>query len=100
MYEDLADAIESLKEKGYDNSFTIENQAIECTDLGKKFAADELKIVKKYNRNLDSDPGSEATVYALVADDGTKGIMVIGFGMYSDPQKSRIINELLKNSTI
>lgn len=100
MYEDLADAIESLKEKGYEHTFSIKGDVIECARLNKTYSGSELTIVKKYNRNLNSDPGSEATVYALVADDGTKGFIVIGFGVYSDPQHSNLINELLKNSKI
>ena len=99
MYRDLADAVESLKEKGYIHTFKITDTKIRCEEVEKDFDIDELSISEAYKQNIGTDPGSESTLYALEALDGTKGLLVIGFGMYSNPSKSKIIDQLLKKSS-
>ena len=97
MYRDLADAVESFKEKGYTHNFIFEDNSITCEELDQSFTIDDLKIVESYNQDAGTDPGSESTVYALEATDGTKGTLIIGFGIYSDPTKAKIVDALLKS---
>lgn len=98
MYNDLADAVESMKEKGFTHSFKISENAITCTDLNRNFDIDELTIIDSYSHQTGTDPGNESTVYAIESKDGIKGTLIIGFGIYSNPQKANLIDKLLTNN--
>lgn len=98
MYNDLADAVESMKEKGFTHTYEIEDDAISCSELKRKFKADELTIMDSYSHEAGTDPGTESTVYSIESKDGVKGILIIGFGIYSNPQKAKLIDKLLETS--
>ena len=95
MYNDLADAVESMKEKGFTHTYEIEDNAINCSEIERKFSADELRIIDSYSQEAGTDPGSESTVYGIESKDGIKGILIIAFGMYSNPGKAKLIDRLL-----
>ncbi len=99
MYKDLADAVESMKEKGFTFTYKISEDNITCEELNKEFDVENLKIIESYSQDAGTDPGSESKVYAIESTDGTKGTLVIGFGMYSDPTKAKLIDRLLKNKS-
>lgn len=98
MYNDLADAVESMKEKGFTHTFEISDNIISCSNLDRTFNIDELTIIDTYSHQSGTDPGNESTVYSIVSKDGIKGILIIGFGMYSNPKTANLIDELLKNN--
>jgi len=86
-----------MKERGFTNTFEIDENVITCEKLKKEFDIDHLSIIDSYSHNIGTDPGSESTVYSIKSDDGIKGILVIGFGIYSNPKKAKLINRLLNN---
>lgn len=95
MYNDLADAVESMKEKGFTHSYKLSENTITCEELEREFDVDNLEIVDSYSHSSDTDPGSESSVYSIESKDGIKGTLIIGFGMYSDPTKAKLIDKLL-----
>ena len=96
MYTDFADAVESLKEKGFTHTYELENDIISCTELDEKYNVDELTIVESYIHDTGTDPGSESTVYAIESKSKVKGLLIIGYGVYADPQKAKLIDLLLR----
>ncbi|MEP1151222.1 MAG: hypothetical protein ABJH08_05785 [Balneola sp.] len=98
MYNDLADAVESMKEKGFTHTYEIKDDVISCRELERNFKADELTIMDSYSQEAGTDPGSESTVYSIESNDGVKGTLIIGFGIYSNPQKAKLIDKLLESS--
>jgi hypothetical protein len=98
MYKDLADAVESMKEQGFTHTYKISEDKITCEELEKECEVDDLTIIGSYTQNQGTDPGSESTVYSIQSKNGIKGILVIGFGIYSDPTKAKLIDRLLNKS--
>lgn len=98
MYTNLADAVESLKEKGYTNVFELEDDSIVCNSLEKEFTPDELTIVESHPFDQGTDPGSESSVHVLTTESGAKGLLIISYGMYVEPEKATIIDRLLNSS--
>lgn len=98
MYNDMADAVESLKEKGYVHLFQLGDNHLSCDELGHTFDASDLDIKESYTFDQGTDPGSESTVYAIESNSGIKGILNISFGMYSDPNKAKLIDRLLEKN--
>jgi hypothetical protein len=96
MYNDLADAVESLKEKGFDHSFELGENFITCKALEVEYSTDELSILETHKFDKGTDPGSESTIYAIQSDNGVKGTLITSYGKYVDPEKAKLIDRLLK----
>lgn len=97
MYKDLADAVESLKEKGYDHTYELGDDCITCKELDVEYSSEDLKIVETHSFDQGTDPGSESSVYAIESDNGVKGTLIMSYGMYVDPKKATLIDKLLKS---
>ncbi|HET8866505.1 MAG TPA: hypothetical protein VFM80_12485 [Gracilimonas sp.] len=97
MYKDLADAIESLKDKGFDHTYELGNNCITCKELDVEYTVDDLKIVETHSFDQGTDPGSESTVYAIESKKGVKGTLIMSYGMYVDREKAKLIDRLLKD---
>jgi len=98
MYNDLADAVESMKEKGFTHTYKLSDNVITCSAMDREFDVKELTIVETYSHQSDTDPANESSVYCIESKDGIKGTLIIGFGMYSDPTKANLIDRLLNKS--
>ncbi len=97
MYNDLADAVESLKEKGFDNTFELGNDCITCKELDVEYTTDDLSIKETHKFDQGTDPGSESTVYAIASDSGVQGTLIMSYGKYVDPEKAELIDRLLES---
>lgn len=97
MYNDLADAIESLKDKGFDHTYELGDNCITCKELDVEYSVDDLKIVETHSFDQGTDPGSESTVYAIESKKGVKGTLIMSYGMYVDRDKAKLIDRLLKD---
>ncbi len=98
MYNDLADAAESLKEKGYTHTFELGDDCITCKELSVEYTADDLKINESYSFDQGTDPGSESSIYAIESAKGIKGTLIISYGMYVNKDKASLIDRLLKSA--
>lgn len=97
MYNDLADAVESLKEKGFDHTYELGEDCITCKELDVEYTTEDLTIIESHTFNQNTDPGNESSVYAIESDSGVKGILIMSYGMYVDREKAKLIDQLLKS---
>lgn len=97
MYKDLADASESLKEKGYAHTFELGDDCITCKELDTEYSADDLTIIETHKFDKGTDPGSESTIFAIESSKGEKGTLIISYGMYVKSEKATLIDHLLKS---
>ena len=96
MYTDLAEATDALNKKGFDHTFELGEGFITCKKIDTEYQADALTILETHQFDQGTDPGSEATIYAIEADDGTKGTLIISYGKYVDQEKAKLIDKLLQ----
>jgi len=91
-YATISEAIEQLKKQGYTLDFNLkENQLI----VGEQaYSANEFEIVDIYRYEGPSDPGDEASVYALASKSGLKGILVDGYGASADEASTETLKQL------
>lgn len=91
-YATVSQAIEQLRLQGFTHDFNVEGDCIICaTD---KIHANDFEIVDVYRYEGDSDPGDEATVYAIASNTGLKGVLVAGYGMSADVFSTAILEKL------
>ena len=78
----LSEILEKLRLKKMDNEF-------KCTDKGftagknKNYQPEELKIIRTYRFEGDSDPADSSIIYLIEANDGLIGYSMDAYGMYS-----------------
>jgi hypothetical protein len=72
----------NLKLKKQDNEFFIFAKG-EVTLNGKIYKQRDVRIQRTYRFEGESDPGDEAIIYVIKANDGCMGYCIDGYGMYS-----------------
>src|SRR4051812_48328845 len=91
-YATVSEAIEKLRQKGYTEDFNLEENCIICNNM--QFRPEDFEIEDVYRYEGNSDPGDEAVVYAIASKSGQKGILVTGYGVYTDDMSSELLQKL------
>ena len=84
-YKTMADAIQDLKQRGFTANFEFLNNSFRTIDGGKTFSPDQLTIVEHHRFEGVSDPDDLSVLYAIEAQDGTRGAVADAFGPYANP---------------
>jgi hypothetical protein len=92
QYDSPAQALNDLKQRGYTEDFNLKDNSLVCN--GQIFNADEFEIKEVYRFEGDSDPADEAIVLGIESVNGTKGVLVNGYGYSSDPMSDEIEKKL------
>jgi hypothetical protein len=91
-YNTISEAIEKLRSKGFNLDFNMEANVLSTTT--EKFPPENLEIVDVYRYEGNSDPGDEASVYALESTSGARGILVTGYGVSSDSKTEGLLKKI------
>lgn len=92
-YKTLAEAVEGLRRRGFTANFELLNKRFRAVDSGQTFTADQLTIVEHHRFEGVSDPDDMSVLYAIEANDGTRGTIADAFGPQADPD----LGAFLKN---
>lgn len=97
-YDTLTEAVAALQKQGYTEDFNIYNNILKSGNGKHELAHTEFTIDKSFRFDVDEDPSDQAMLYAISsADRSVKGILVNGYGIYSEDTTNDIL-EKLKNS--
>lgn len=95
-YATLAAAVEGLTRRGFTEHFEVAGDRLRALESGKVFGAAQV-VIREYHRFEGvSDPDDMSIVYAIEGENGTRGILVDAFGVYSNPE----VGAFLKNVPI
>ncbi len=97
----LTEILEKLKNEGYTTDFNLRDNCIICHEHGNALELHpEDFVVDRYFRfEGNSDPDDQAIVYAISSPKhNIKGVLVNGYGIYSDERNDRIIAALDQKS--
>lgn len=75
--------IERLEEKGYGQEISVVRSGAQFGGSGMAYPPEELKIVKVYRFEGESDPADMSVIYVILASDGNKGYLINAYGSYS-----------------
>jgi hypothetical protein len=79
----ISSVLNKLKLKNQDNEFVI-NNAGQLSLNGKSYSQHEIRIIKTYRFEGDSDPADQAIIYLLLAYDGVIGYSLDAYGVYTN----------------
>ena len=80
----LSERMNQLKVEGYTKDFDYENQKLVDKEGKYSYSSNEVEIDCHYRFEGESDPGDLTVLYAMSTRDGQKGLLVDGYGSYSD----------------
>ena len=94
-YDTLSQAMNALKAEGYNLDFNIAFDNLICKENGTCLNPSQFEIVQHYRFEGNSDPDDSSILYAIESKDGTmKGLLVNGYGIYSDPASDAMLKKL------
>ena len=94
----LSERMQQLRRMGYTEDFNLKSRFAEGVKDFFKILPDDFKIDLYYRFEGDSDPADEAIIYAISSErHHLKGILVNGYGVYSDPVANEILKKLKVN---
>ncbi|MFN6944343.1 MAG: hypothetical protein ACK4ND_05310 [Cytophagaceae bacterium] len=85
--------LDALKERGYDKEFHITEKGLFCYDTEEVFKPKDVQIIERLRFEGISDPDDMAIVYIIETNNGLKGTVVNGFGLYSDDRLMTFMHE-------
>ena len=90
----LAQKTNELTQEGYSEQFVLEDQGLKASGNNKIYGVQDVKVLKHYRFEGTSDPGDMSILYVIETTDGTKGMIVDGFGTYSDTELGEFMNKV------
>lgn len=75
--------LEKLRLKRQDNEFTMTPEGF-TAGKGKYYNPEDLKIIKTFRFEGDSNPDDSSIIYVIEANDGLIGYSMDAYGMYSN----------------
>lgn len=90
----LAKKTNELTQEGFTEQFTLGDQGLKASGTGKIYGVGDIEVLKHYRFEGTSDPGDMSILYVVEAKDGTKGMIVDGYGTYSDTELGEFMNKL------
>ncbi len=91
--------LNQLPDKGYGKELNISRAGAKFDDTEEILQPEQLKIVKVYRFEGDSDPSDTAVIYLLHSDSGEKGFVLNAYGTYAD-EDNEYYNEFIKRVPI
>jgi hypothetical protein len=94
-YVTLSETMNELRKEGYVEDFNLKQNCLECRNGQYKVFADEFKVDKFYRFEGESNPSDSAILYAVSSNKHQlKGILVNGYGIYSEPITDEMLQKL------
>lgn len=90
----LHDKINTLESEGYKAQFKMDGDQLMNTESRKKYNPSQLKLIKEFRFEGVSNPDDMSILYALEAEDGTKGTVVDSYGTYADTELAEFLNQI------
>jgi hypothetical protein len=79
----LSQVIEKLRLKRQDNEFLLTDKGFSIGN-GKFYQPQDLKIIRTYRFEGESDPSDSSILYVIEANDGTLGYSIDSYGAFSN----------------
>jgi len=95
-YDNLIEALNSLKNEGYEEDFNLKQNRLECREGEYGIFHDEFEIDNYFRfGDEDSSPDSSSILYTILFGKyGLKGILINSFGIYSNDITDKMLSKL------
>jgi hypothetical protein len=94
FYSSLVEAHHDLLKKGYDKNYRVTESTTMEDGEGHKYSPYQLSIDEFHRFEGETDPADNSILYAVTANDGTKGTLVDAFGAQGSMKTAQFILEV------
>jgi hypothetical protein len=88
------DAIERLRDKGFDLDFSPVEGGLKSSRTGEIVAPEDARILYSYRFEGATNPGDEAVVYGIETKGGSRGVLIDAFGPYASRELAAFIDRM------
>jgi hypothetical protein len=78
MPKDIPMLLEDAAARGFTLNFETQDDDLFCRKTGRTYKSETFTLVETLHKNASTDPGDEATLFLLEAEDGDRGVLLIG----------------------
>ncbi|WP_010134734.1 hypothetical protein [Ochrovirga pacifica] len=89
-FDTLANATNHLTNLGYTDNFIAKDSTIQALYSKKNFKPTELRIDEKYRFEGMTNPSDQSELFAITANDGTKGTLTMSYSAESNQNRELI----------
>jgi hypothetical protein len=89
----LNEALEALKQKGYDESFIIDDHGMRGIENRDRIRPEDVTIVEYHRFEGISNPDDMSVVFVIETTDGRRGTLVDAYGTYAGPQVDTFVKQ-------
>lgn len=93
-FSNMKEALSYLESLGYATNFVFEEGHLRNPKTEEIFPAEVLTINDIYRFEGESNPDDMAVVYAIEAENGTRGTLIDAFGTYGDEKLGEFVNSI------
>lgn len=91
----LSGTMNLLKAEGYTEDFNLGFDCVHCRGKKLKLSTDDFHVDKYFRFEGESNPDDSSILYAISSEKhGVKGLLVNGYGIYSDSLTDEMIAKL------
>ena len=94
MPRDIPAMMEEAEAKGFRHHFETQAKALLCRETNTAYALGTIWVVETMHKDAGTDPGDEATLYLLEAEDGERGMLLIGNPASLSPSERAVLEQL------
>ena len=92
----LSQVLEKLRIRKQDNEFRFADGKFGAPS-GRQYGATDLKVIKTYRFEGDSDPSDASVIYLMEASDGLIGYSIDAYGVYSNHDDEEGYDDFLRS---
>lgn len=96
-YESLIDALDDLRQRGYEADFATQTVCLYCGDLDIRLYPEDFHVDEVYRFDGESTPVDNAVLYAISSASGVKGTLADAYGAYSSNMSFQMAKKLKAN---
>lgn len=91
----MSKKLKELEKEGFNDQFKfIQDKGLESMTSHQTYQPTDLQILEEFRFEGESNPSDMSILYAIKANDGTKGTLVNAYGTYADDE----LEEFLKSA--
>jgi hypothetical protein len=90
----LSTCLNKMISDGYEEDYKVTERGLESLQKGKVYKPEQVQIINFFRFEGMSDPDDNAILYVIETDDGGKGTVIDGYGIYNEPRIAGFMKEV------
>ena len=90
----LSTCLNKMISDGYEDDYKVTERGLESLQKGTVYKPEQVQVVNFFRFEGMSDPDDNAILYIIKTDDGGKGTLIDGYGIYTEPKIAAFMQEV------